>query len=156
MLKTNAIRILAQHKIQYEELAYEANEKFTSGVDTIAKLNLDETLAYKTIVCHNQNKYFVLVVPVAKEIDLKKAAKNIGQKKLELIATKDLLPLTGYERGGCSPIGMKKLWPTFIDKSAEKLDYIYVSAGKIGYQVKLNPKDLANLVKAKFVDIEQD
>ena len=75
---------------------------------------------------------------------------------LELIATKDLLPLTGYERGGCSPIGMKKLWPTFIDKSAEKLDYIYVSAGKIGYQVKLNPKDLANLVKAKFVDIEQD
>lgn len=152
MIKTNAIRILVKHKIKYEELAYEA-DRFVSGKDSIESLHLNPDLAYKTIVCHNQNKYFVLVVPVLKEIDLKKAAKNIGQKALELIPTKELLPLTGYERGGCSPIGMKKLFPTFIDKSAENLSYIYVSAGKIGYQVKIDPKDLANLVNARFIDI---
>lgn len=153
MLKTNAIRILEQHKIKYEELSYERDGKFISGLETIQKLNLDPTKVFKTIVCHNQNKYFVLLVPVMLEINLKKAAKSLEQKSLELVATKDLLNLTGYERGGCSPIGMKKQWPTYIDVSAKLYDYIYISAGKLGYQIKLNPNDLASLVKAKFIDL---
>lgn len=153
MLKTNVIRILAQHKIAYEELAYEVKE-FKSGLDTVNALNLDPNLVFKTIVCKNQNKYFVLVIPVLKEIDLKKAAKNIGQKSLELIPTKELLSLTGYERGGCSPIGMKKLWPTFIANEALNLTHFYISAGKIGYQVKVNPNDIAKLINAKFIDLD--
>ena len=153
MLKTNVIRILAQHKIAYEELNYEV-KNFKSGLDTVNALNLDPNLVFKTIVCKNQNKYFVLVIPVLKEIDLKKAARNIGEKSLELIPTKELLSLTGYERGGCSPIGMKKLWPTFIANEALDLAYFYISAGKIGYQVKVNPNDIAKLINAKFIDLD--
>jgi len=99
------------------------------------------------------NRYYVFVVPVAEELDLKKAAKAIGEKKIEMIAVKDLLSLTGYIRGGCSPIGMKKLFPTYIDGSAEKLEFMIVSAGKIGMQLKIAPQDLAKACRAKFAAI---
>lgn len=152
MLKTNAIRILEKNKINYEEVSYDPDKKFISGLESSEKLHIAPFLVYKTIVTFIKNNYYVFVLPVDKEINLKLAAKIVNEKSLELLPTKELLVKTGYVRGGCSPIGMKKLFPTYLDDSAKNLEYIYVSAGKIGYQIKINPNNLLNLINAKYAN----
>lgn len=153
MGKTNAIRILEKNKIQYEELIYEASS-FHNGVALASKLNLNLDYVYKTIVVISKSKnYYTLVLPVAKELDLKKCAKYLNEKNLELININDMLKITGYIRGGCSPIGMKKNFKTLIDNSAQNKDYIYVSGGKIGLQIKISPLDLNKILNIEFKDI---
>lgn len=152
MLKTNAIRILEKNKINYEEVTYDPDKKFTSGLESSEKLHIAPFLIYKTIVTFIKTNYYVFVLPVDKEINLKLAAKLVNEKSLDLLPTKDLLAKTGYIRGGCSPIGMKKLFPTYLDNNVKNLEYIYVSAGKIGYQIKINPNDLLNLINAKYAN----
>ncbi|MBZ5752117.1 MULTISPECIES: Cys-tRNA(Pro) deacylase [Metabacillus] len=150
--KTNAVRLIEQQKIDYELLSYETEAgKAVDGISVSEKIGYPFEYVYKTLVATaGKNQYYVFVVPVAEELDLKKAAKVIGEKKIEMIAVKELLGLTGYVRGGCSPIGMKKLFPTYIDSTAETLDFIIVSAGKIGMQLKVDPQDLAKICQAKF------
>lgn len=155
MAKTNAVRLIEQQKISYELLSYktEAGQP-VDGITVSEKIGYPCEYVYKTLVATAGAKhYYVFVVPVAEELDLKKAAKVIGEKKIEMVAMKELLGLTGYVRGGCSPIGMKKWFPTYIDESAESLDFMIVSAGKIGMQLKLAPQDLAKACHAKFAAI---
>lgn len=152
LTKTNAVRLMEQQKISYELLGYKTEDgQPVDGISVSEKIGYPFEYVYKTLVATTgTNQYYVFVVPVAEELDLKKAAKVIGEKKIEMIAVKELLGLTGYVRGGCSPIGMKKLFPTYIDATAETLDFIIVSAGKIGMQIKLAPRDLAKACQAKF------
>ncbi|MDK9580558.1 Cys-tRNA(Pro) deacylase [Sneathia sanguinegens] len=153
MKKTNAIRILESKKIKYEEMEYDAS-KGISGVDVAISTGENPQNVYKTLVTiSNKKEYFVFIIPVVNELDLKKAASVSNSKKIEMLLQRDLLGLTGYVHGGCSPIGMKKLFKTFIDESAKGKEYIFVSGGKIGVQVKINPQDLINIVKAEYVDI---
>ena len=155
-IKTNAMRILETAGLEFEVMLYECDE-FTDGVTVAGKLGLDPDMVYKTLVTENKaHENFVFVVPVAKELDLKKCAAAAGQKSLEMIHVKDITRVTGYIRGGCSPIGMKKQFPTVIDKSAEPLDQIYFSGGKRGVQIKMNPIDLKDLTGAKFDDITRN
>ena len=141
--KTNVARLLDAAKVDYELIPYEVDESDLSAVHVAAQLGEDVERVFKTIVLHGEKSgYFVCVVPGEHEIDLKKAAKVSGNKKCELLPMKELLPVTGYIRGGCSPIGMKKHFPTYVHRSAEAFDYIYVSAGQRGLQVKLAPGDL--------------
>ncbi|MCI5839154.1 MAG: Cys-tRNA(Pro) deacylase [Peptoniphilaceae bacterium] len=154
MKKTNAMRILDSNKINYEEIAYETDGSFKSGVNTANKLNEDVNHVYKTLVTKSNTKnIFVFVIPAPCELDMKKAAFFADEKSIEMIEVKELKNITGYVRGGCSPIGMKKDFPVFLDKSALNLSYIYISGGKIGFQIKLNPKDLIKLTNAKVEDI---
>ena len=153
--KTNAVRQLEQQKIAHELFEYETEDgQAVDGITVANKIDQPVEHVFKTLLATaGPNRYYVFVVPVAAELHLKQAAKAAGEKKIEMLPVKDLLGLTGYVRGGCSPVGMKKLFPTFIDASAENLDYIIVSAGKIGMQMKLAPADLAKISKAKFVSI---
>ena len=155
VVKTNAVRLVEQQKITHELLYYETEDGQAVDGETVAqKIGYPMQNVYKTLIATaGSNKFFVFVVPVSRELNLKAAAKVAGEKKIEMIAVKDLLALTGYVRGGCSPVGMKKLFPTYIDASAEGLDYMIVSAGKIGMQLKLAPTDLAQLSKAKFAKV---
>ena len=150
--KTNAVRLMEQQKISYELFEYETdNGEAVDGITVATKIGQPVAHVFKTLIATaGKGNYFVFVIPVASELNLKAAAKTVGEKKVELIAVKELLSLTGYVRGGCSPVGMKKLFPTFFDASAEGLDYIIVSAGKIGMQMKLAPADLARAARAKF------
>ena len=150
--KTNAVRTIEQQKVAHEVLEYSFQEgESVDGISVAAKIGYSAEHVYKTLVATaGTNKYFVFVIPVEDELNLKKKKKIVGEKKIEMLHVKDLLPLTGYVRGGCSPVGMKKLFPTYIDSSAEQRDFIIVSAGKIGMQVKLAPTDLVKLTKAKF------
>lgn len=152
-IKTNAIRILEKANIDFEAKLYES-DGFMDGVSVAKKLgqNLDEV--YKTLVTENKShEYFVFVIPVAEELDLKKCAASVGQKSLEMIHVKDITKVTGYIRGGCSPIGMKKQFKTVIDVSAQNKDNIIFSGGKLGVQIKMSPNDLAELISADFADI---
>ena len=151
-VKTNAMRILDKNKIPYELLSYECDE-FIDGLHTAEKTGAPVEQSFKTLVAQGKSKaYYVFVVPIAEEVDLKLAAKVAGEKSIEMIHVKDITAVTGYVRGGCTPIGMKKQFPTFIQESAQKYDQIYVSGGRSGYTLKLNPQDLANLVRATFAD----
>ena len=142
-MKTNAARLLDSKKIPYELISYEVDETDLGAQHVADQLHEDIHQVFKTLVLHgDRSGYFVCVIPGAEEVDLKKAAKVSGNKKCDLIPMKELLPLTGYIRGGCSPIGMKKAFPTYIDDSASQFDYIYVSAGMRGLQFKIAPKDL--------------
>lgn len=152
MKKTNAMRLLDADNINYEIKEY-SKDNGISGVDVAKTLNEDPELVFKTLVTQSKDENYVFVIPVAEELDLKKAAKVSSEKKIEMLAQKDLLKKTGYIHGGCSPIGMKKLFKTFIDESAQNRDYIYVSGGKIGMQVKINPLDLVNLINGSFEDL---
>lgn len=152
MKKTNAMRILDSKKIKYEIIEY-SKEDGISGVEVAKTLNEDPNRVYKTLVTFGKNDNYVFVIPSPNELDLKKAANASGEKKIEMLPQKDLLPKTGYIHGGCSPVGMKKQFKTFIDDSAEGKEYIYVSGGKVGMQVKLNPDDLAELIDAEFVNV---
>ena len=153
--KTNAVRLIEQQKIPYELVSYQVEEgQSVDGVSASEKIGYSFEYVFKTLVTTaGGNEFYVFVVPVARELDLKKAAKVVGQKKIEMIAVKELLGLTGYVRGGCSPVGMKKLFPTYLDESAEGLDYMIVSAGKIGLSLKLAPQALASACGGKFAEI---
>ncbi|MDK0870995.1 Cys-tRNA(Pro) deacylase [Clostridium perfringens] len=150
-IKTNAMRILDSKKVSYEMLSYESEDGKIDGISVAHKIGVDEKNVFKTLVAQGTSKeLYVFVIPVAEELDLKNAAKIAGEKKVEMIAVKDIMKYTGYIRGGCSPIGMKKNYKTFIHESAEDLDFIIFSAGKIGHQIKMNPKDLVSVVEGKF------
>ena len=153
MEKTNVMRILEQKKIPHEVHSY-ANTTAISGVEVAEVLGQNPEQVFKTLVTIGKSKQnYVFVVPVGKELDLKKAAKAVGEKSIEMIKSKELLPLTGYIHGGCSPIGMKKFFTTTIDGSAEGQETIIFSAGKIGYQVELNPEDLKKIIRFQYADI---
>ena len=154
MVKTNVMRLLESAKIDYEPLEYEVDESDLSGDTAAAKMGIPPEQMFKTLVFRGEkNGTGVCCIPVHEELDLKKAAKQFGEKKIEMLHVKDLLPVTGYIRGGCSPIGMKKKFPTAIDETALLFDKIYVSAGARGETVKLSPQDLADYVKADFADL---
>lgn len=151
-VKTNAMRILDKNKIPYELISYECDE-FIDGLHTAQKTGAPIEQSFKTLVAQGKSKaYYVFVVPIAEEVDLKLAAKTVKEKSVEMIHVKDINAVTGYVRGGCTPIGMKKLFPTYIQESARNFDQIYVSGGRIGTTLKLNPLDLARLVRAEFAD----
>ena len=149
------IRILEQKKIFYEALSYPFKDKeFVDGLEVARLLNQNPNEVFKTIVTiSNSKRYYVFAVPVSKQINLKYAAKEVNEKALELIKTNDLFTVTGYIRGGCSLIGMKKQFPTIVDASALLLERIIFSAGKIGYQVKINPLDLKKAIRVDFKKI---
>ena len=153
--KTNVMRVLDQKKIPYTPHSYPHSEgEAVDGATVAAILGRDPGEVYKTLVTRGASKAnYVFVVPVLSELDLKKAAKTVGEKSIEMIHVKELTPLTGYVRGGCSPIGMKKRLKTFIDASAQSRAAILVSAGKIGYQVELSPDALAGLIGGRFADV---
>ena len=152
--KTNAMRMLDSAKIPYEVRTYEFEETDLAGVHAADAVGMPYETVFKTLVARGDKTGFaVFCIPVAEELDLKKAARASKNKSVELLHVKDLLPTTGYIRGGCSPVGMKKLFPTVFHETAENLETMIVSAGKIGYQVELAPHDLAALVRAKFADI---
>ena len=153
--KTNVMRVLEQKKIAYSAHSYPHEEGAAVDGVTVAKsMGFDPAIVFKTLVARGASgQHYVFDVPVAENLDLKKAAKAVGEKSVEMIHQKELLPLTGYIHGGCSPVGMKKLFPTVFDATAEGLPKMIVSAGKIGFQVELAPGDLAALVRAKFADI---
>ena len=153
--KTNVMRVVEQKKITYTAHTYPHEEGVAVDGVTVAKsMGFDPAIVFKTLVARGaKGQFYVFDVPVAANLDLKKAAKAVGEKSIEMIHQKELLPLTGYVHGGCSPVGMKKLFPTVIHKTAEDLETMIVSAGKIGCQVELSPQDLAALVRAQFADI---
>ena len=153
-LKTNAMRILDSKKVSYEMLSYESEDGKIDGISVAHKIGVDEKNVFKTLVAQGTSKdLYVFVIPVAEELDLKNAAKIAGEKKVEMIPVKDILKHTGYIRGGCSPIGLKRDYRTFIHESAKELDFMIVSAGKIGHQIKLNPNDLVEVVSGKFENL---
>ena len=150
--KTNVARLLDQAKVAYELVSYEVDPDNLAATHVAESLGEDIRQVFKTIVMTGDKvKYFVCVVPGGKEVNLKLAAKVSGNKKCEPLPMKELLPLTGYIRGGCSPIGMKKQFPTFIDDSATAFTHIFVSAGQRGLQLKIAPRDLAAQSHAEFV-----
>ena len=151
--KTNVMRVLDQKKIPYKEYFY-GDTGAVSGVDVAAALGEDPERAFKTLVTVGKTKqHYVFMIPVAEELDLKKGAKAVGEKSIEMIPQKELLPLTGYVHGGCSPIGMKKQFRTVIDASAERFESIMFSGGKIGYQVEVSLSGLSKVVRYTFCDV---
>lgn len=152
-VKTNAMRILDRNKIPYTYKTYECDE-FTDGVQVADKLGIDHNLVYKTIVTvARSGGYYVFVIPIESEIDFKKAAKTVGEKSLEMLPLKELTKVTGYVRGGCTAIGMKKQFPTAIQESAEALEKIHVSGGRLGMQLELSPLDLKKVSGGIFADV---
>ncbi len=152
--KTNVMRFLMQKKIKYTPHEYEHGDEAVDGVTAAARIGVPAEKVFKTLVTRGASKnIYVFVIPVAKELELKKAAKAVGEKSIAMIHVSELLGLTGYVRGGCSPVGMKKQYPTVIHSTAEELDTIVVSAGKIGFQVELDPRELIKLIRGKFADI---
>lgn len=151
--KTNVMRILDKMKINYKSYSY-ADTEAISGVEVAKVLNQNPKQMFKTLVTVSKsNKYYVFMIPVAEELDLKKAASSVSEKSVEMIKAKDLLPITGYIHGGCSPIGMKKPFTTVIDESASSFETIIFSAGKIGYQVELSLEELKKVIRFNMADI---
>lgn len=154
MAKTNAVRLVEQAKIACCEHFYEFDEKDLNGNHAAQAIGMDPERVFKTLVARgSKTGIHVFCIPVCCELDLKKAAKAAGDKSMELVAVKELLSLTGYIRGGCSPVGMKKLYPTHFDETAQLWESIAVSAGERGHQMVVPPEELAQLVRADFVDI---
>lgn len=152
--KTNAMRILDKEKIDYTMMTYDADDGKIDGISVAQKIGREAEVVYKTLISQGSSKsYYVFVIPVEAELDLKKAAKAVGEKKIEMIPVKDILAISGYIRGGCSPIGMKKPFPTYIENQAQSLDTIIVSGGQIGVQIELNVEDLVKATKARFADV---
>ena len=149
-VKTNAMRMLDRKKIPYELIQYECDE-FIDGLHTAEKTGAPVEQSFKTLVTRGKSgQFYVMVIPIAEELDLKQAARLAGEKSLEMLHVKELLGVTGYVRGGCSPIGMKKQFPTFIHESAENYGKIYISGGRIGTTLCLSPTDLQNVCNARF------
>lgn len=155
-VKTNAMRILDAKKVSYEMLTYDNKDGKIDGVSVAEKIGRDPIQVFKTLVAQGASKnIYVFVIPVAEELDLKMAAKAAGEKNIEMLPVKDIQKWTGYIRGGCSPIGMKKEYQTFLDESARTLDSIIVSGGKIGVQIVLDPSQLTEVIKADIVPISK-
>ena len=151
--KTNVMRVLDGRKVKYVSHSYEPDAAM-SGEEIAGILGEDPRKVFKTLVTQGKSgAYYVFVVPVGSGLDLKKAAKASGEKAVSMIRQKELLPLTGYVHGGCSPIGMKKQFPTFIHETAAELDRVFVSAGKVGFQIELAPEDLISTAGCRIADI---
>ena len=152
--KTNAMRLLDRNKIQYTTHSYENEDGKIDGIAVAHKIGKDESCVFKTLVTvgHSKENY-VFVVPVAEELDMKKAAKAANEKNIEMIHVKDINKITGYIRGGCSPLGMKKVFKTFVHNTALNFESIVFSGGKIGSQIEMNPNDLPKVIGCEFVDI---
>ena len=154
MSKTNAVRILESQNIPFKTLEYEVDENDLSGTSVARKITVEEDFVFKTLVARNEkNQVFVFCIPVNQELNLKKAASASRNKKIEMVKLNELLPLTGYIRGGCSPIGMKKAYPVFIEETAQILEKIYISAGIRGMQIEISPFTLAEIINADFADV---
>ena len=152
-IKTNAMRLLEREKIPYTQHTYEC-EEFVDALQIADMLSLPYEKVYKTLVTvGNSKNYYVFVIPIAEELDLKKAAKSVGEKAVSMIHVKEINAVTGYIRGGCTAIGMKKQYVTRIDKSAEGLENIIVSGGRLGSQIELKPGDLCRAARAEFADV---
>ena len=151
--KTNAMRILDQKKVAYKEHTLGITEA-VSGVEAATLLGVDESLVFKTLVTVGKSlEHYVFVVPVASELDLKKAAACVNEKNVEMVKSKDLLPLTGYVHGGCSPVGMKKFFKTTFDESAQNVDRIFFSGGRIGFQIETTLSELKKAINFQVKDI---
>ena len=151
--KTNVMRLLEQKGIPYTPHDYRASGA-VGGTEVAAALGADPARVFKTLVTVGASGgYYVFVIPVAEELDLKKAAKAVGEKSIAMLPQKELLPLTGYIHGGCSPIGMKKPFPTVLHQSAAERESIYVSAGKVGFQVEVTPADLQKMLPMRLADV---
>lgn len=152
-MKTNAMRILDRNKVSYEILNYECDE-FIDGLHTAEKTGAPVEQSFKTLVMQGKSKAcYVFVIPIAEEVDLKAAARSVDEKSVEMIHVKDITKITGYVRGGCSPLGMKKNFLTIVHESAAKYDKIYISGGRIGTTVALAPEDLVKVTGAAYADI---
>lgn len=152
--KTNAARLLDKEGIKYQLIPYEVDEADLSAIHVAEQLNEPVEQVFKTLVLHgDKTGYFVCIIPGAKELNLKTAASISGNKKCDMIPMKDLLNITGYIRGACSPIGMKKVFPSYIDHSCTIFDTIYISAGKRGLQIQINPADLINVAKIHVAEL---
>ncbi len=152
-VKTNAMRILDRNKVKYKVNTYECDE-FIDGIHIADMLGQPYESSFKTLVTVGKSgNYYVFAIPIAEELDMKKAAKSVGEKSVEMLHVKDITAVTGYVRGGCTAIGMKKQFPTVIDFSAQHQEYIYVSGGKIGMQIKLKPDDLKKAARAEYGEI---
>lgn len=157
MVKTNAMRILDRAKIAYDTKEYEVDESDLSGSHAADMMGVDHGSVFKTLVLKGEKKgYLVCCIPVDAELDLKKVAREAGDKKVEMIPMKDLLSVTGYIRGGCSPIGMKKQFPTFVEESGILYDQIAISAGLRGQQIIISPQSLVTFLKGKFASLIQN
>ncbi|EIJ80221.1 ybaK/ebsC protein [Bacillus methanolicus PB1] len=153
-IKTNAMRILDAKKIHYQTITYDNKDGKIDGVSVAEKINKDPRQVFKTLVAQGISKeVYVFIIPVAEELDLKKAAKAAGEKKVDLIPVKDIQKLTGYIRGGCSPVGMKKQYKTFLEETASEWETIVVSAGKIGVQMELAVDDLLTVTEGVLADL---
>lgn len=153
--KTNAMRILDRNKISYETIHYECDE-FIDGLHTAEITGAPVEQSFKTLVMQGKSgQFYVFVVPIAEEVNLKNAAKAVGEKSVEMIHVKDITKITGYVRGGCSPLGMKKSFPTILHSSAEQYDKIYISGGRIGTTIVLAPADLVKVAGCTYADIIQ-
>ncbi|MBS5363243.1 MAG: Cys-tRNA(Pro) deacylase [Butyribacter sp.] len=152
-VKTNAVRILDRNKIEYELNKYECDD-FKDGVSIADMLEQSYDMSFKTLVTVGKSgKYYVFAIPVDKEINMKKAAKEVGEKNIEMVHVKDINAVTGYIRGGCTPIGMKKNYPTVINESAKEHEKIIVSGGRLGLQIILKPDDLVKVTNGRYADI---
>lgn len=152
--KTNAIRILDKEKIAYTMLTYATDDGKIDGIAVAQKIGREENVVYKTLISQGTSKsYYVFVIPVEAELDLKKAAKAVCEKKIEMIPVKEITKVSGYIRGGCSPVGMKKLFPTVIDQRAQSLETIIVSGGSIGVQIEMAVEGLLQATKGSLADV---
>ena len=151
--KTNVMRILEKEKIVYEAIFYDCDD-FIDGITVADKTGRPHEQSFKTLVAQGKSEeYYVFVIPIAEELNLKRAAKTAGEKSIEMIHVKDIQKVTGYIRGGCSPLGMKKKYKTFIHQSAMDYDSIYISGGKLGVTLKVSPKELARIIPAQSSDL---
>lgn len=154
--KTNAMRMLDKKKIPYEAIAYECDE-FVDGLHCAEITGAPVDASFKTLVMQGKSRqFYVFVIPIAMEVDLKKAARAVGEKSVEMIHVKDITKITGYVRGGCSPLGMKKMFPTVIHETAKDLEEIYISGGRIGLTLKMAPQDLIAVTGASYADIHAE
>ena len=153
-VKTNAMRILDKAGVTYQIYTYDASDEQIDGISVAQKVGRPVEQVYKTLVAQGASReYYVFIIPVATELDLKAAARAVGEKAVQMIKVADINKVTGYIRGGCSPLGMKKVYKTILDSSCTAMETIIVSAGKIGYQIELLPKDLLGLIGGKIEDI---
>lgn len=155
-IKTNALRILDRNRIEYEAISLGTTGEMVNGLAIAKKYGKNTQLVHKTLVARGSKEIYVFVVPVSGELDLKKAAAATAEKKIEMLAHKDLQKYTGYVKGGCSPVGMKKQYQTFVEKAASLNDKIIVSGGKIGLQVELDVSDLLSVVNGELKDLKKD
>ncbi len=151
--KTNAMRLLDQNKLSYDVIEYDVNDGAIDGVSVANKVGKPVEVVFKTLVLTGGKHYYVVMIPVDKNLNLKAVAKHVGEKKIEMIHVKDIMKITGYIRGGCSPLGMKKQYKTLIDDSVSSLNEIVFSAGKQGLQIQMSPKDLVDVVSMDIVKV---